>query len=63
MTYNLIKQRLENNDIIILDGAIGAELEKKGAKARYMGLDQEFISLEEVKKMKGRSLPTLIYIS
>ena len=32
MTYNLIKQRLENNDTIILDGAIGAELEKKGAK-------------------------------
>ena len=32
MSYNLIKQRLENNDIIILDGAIGAELEKKGAK-------------------------------
>ena len=32
MTYNLIKQKLENNDIIILDGAIGAELEKKGAK-------------------------------
>ena len=32
MTYNLIKQRLKNNDIIILDGAIGAELEKKGAK-------------------------------
>ena len=32
MTYNLIKQRLENNDIIILDGAICAELEKKGAK-------------------------------
>ena len=31
MTYNLIKHRLENNDIIILDGAIGAELEKKGA--------------------------------
>ena len=32
MTYNLIKKRLENNDTIILDGAIGAELEKKGAK-------------------------------
>ena len=32
MAYNLIKQRLENNDTIILDGAIGAELEKKGAK-------------------------------
>lgn len=32
MTYNLIKQRLENKDTIILDGAIGAELEKKGAK-------------------------------
>ena len=32
MTYNLIKQRLENNDTIILDGAIGAELEKNGAK-------------------------------
>ena len=32
MTYSLIKQRLENNDTIILDGAIGAELEKKGAK-------------------------------
>jgi len=32
MTYNLIKQRLENNETIILDGAIGAELEKKGAK-------------------------------
>ena len=32
MTYNLIKQRLKNNDTIILDGAIGAELEKKGAK-------------------------------
>lgn len=32
MTYNLIKQKLDNNDTIILDGAIGAELEKKGAK-------------------------------
>ena len=32
MAYNLIKQRLENNDTIILEGAIGAELEKKGAK-------------------------------
>ena len=32
MTYNLLKQRLENNDTIILDGAIGAELEKNGAK-------------------------------
>jgi S-methylmethionine-dependent homocysteine/selenocysteine methylase len=32
MSYNLIKKRLENNDTIILDGAIGAELEKKGAK-------------------------------
>ena len=32
MAYNSIKQRLENNDTIILDGAIGAELEKKGAK-------------------------------
>ena len=32
MSYNFIKQRLENNDIVILDGAIGAELEKKGAK-------------------------------
>ncbi|MDC0863551.1 homocysteine S-methyltransferase family protein [Candidatus Pelagibacter sp.] len=32
MAYNLIKQRLENKDTIILDGAIGAELEKKGAK-------------------------------
>ena len=32
MTYNLIKKRLDNNDTIILDGAIGAELEKKGAK-------------------------------
>ena len=28
MTYNLIKQRLEDNDIIILDGAIGAEFLK-----------------------------------
>ena len=32
MAYNSIKQRLKNNDTIILDGAIGAELEKKGAK-------------------------------
>ena len=32
MVYSLIKQRLENNDTIILDGANGAELEKKGAK-------------------------------
>ena len=32
MTYNLIKQRLENNDTIILDGAIGAELEKMELK-------------------------------
>ena len=32
MAYNLIKQRLENKDTIILDGAIGAELEKKGSK-------------------------------
>ena len=32
MTYNLIKQKLDSNDTIILDGAIGAELEKKGAK-------------------------------
>ena len=32
MTYSLIKQKLDSNDTIILDGAIGAELEKKGAK-------------------------------
>ena len=32
MNYNLIKNKLDNKDIIILDGAIGAELEKKGAK-------------------------------
>ena len=32
MTYNLIKKKLDNKNTIILDGAIGAELEKKGAK-------------------------------
>jgi S-methylmethionine-dependent homocysteine/selenocysteine methylase len=32
VTYNLIKKKLDNKNTIILDGAIGAELEKKGAK-------------------------------
>ena len=32
MSYKAIKQRLDNNDIIILDGATGTELERRGAK-------------------------------
>ena len=32
MTYNLIKEKLDNGKLVILDGAMGSELEKKGAK-------------------------------
>ncbi len=32
MSYGAIKQRLDNHDIIILDGATGTELERRGAK-------------------------------
>jgi len=32
VTYNLIKKKLDNKNTIILDGAIGAELEKKRSK-------------------------------
>jgi len=31
MSYSFIKQRLDQGKIIILDGGIGAELEKNGA--------------------------------
>ena len=31
MSYSLIKKKLENKEVIILDGSMGAELEKKGA--------------------------------
>ena len=32
MSYNLIKEKLDNGKLVILDGAMGSELEKKGAK-------------------------------
>ena len=32
MSYDPIKTKLENNKIIILDGGMGAELEKNGAE-------------------------------
>ena len=32
MSYNLIKEKLDNNKLVILDGAMGSELEKSGAK-------------------------------
>ena len=32
MSYKLIKEKLDNNKLIILDGAMGSELEKNGAK-------------------------------
>ena len=32
MSYSSIKEKLESNKVIILDGGMGAELEKKGAK-------------------------------
>ena len=32
MSYKLIKEKLDNGKLVILDGAMGSELEKKGAK-------------------------------
>ncbi len=32
MSYNLIQEKINEGKIILLDGGIGAELEKKGAK-------------------------------
>ena len=32
MSYNLIKEKLDNGKLVILDGAMGSELEKNGAK-------------------------------
>ena len=32
MSYNLIKEKLDNGKLVILDGAMGSELEKSGAK-------------------------------
>ena len=32
MTYNLIKEKLDHGKLVILDGAMGSELEKNGAK-------------------------------
>ena len=36
MSYKLIKEKLDNNKLIILDGAMGSELEKNGAKMDKM---------------------------
>ena len=32
MSYKFIKEKLDNNKLVILDGAMGSELEKKGAQ-------------------------------
>ena len=32
MSYNVVKEKLDKGKIIILDGGMGAELEKSGAK-------------------------------
>ena len=32
MSYQFIKEKLDNNKLVILDGAMGSELEKKGAQ-------------------------------
>ena len=32
MSYNFIKEKLDNGKLVILDGAMGSELEKNGAK-------------------------------
>ena len=32
MSYSLIKQRLDNGDIVVLDGGTGTELQLRGAK-------------------------------
>ena len=32
MSYQIIKEKLDNRKLIILDGAMGSELEKSGAK-------------------------------
>ena len=32
MSYTLIQEKIDQGKIILLDGGIGAELEKKGAK-------------------------------
>ena len=31
MSYKFIEEKLNNNKLVILDGAMGSELEKKGA--------------------------------
>ena len=32
MSYNVVKEKLDKGKIVILDGGMGAELEKSGAK-------------------------------
>ena len=32
MSYNIVKEKLENGKLVILDGAMGSELEKNGAQ-------------------------------
>ena len=32
MTYNIVKEKLDNGKLVILDGAMGSELEKNGAQ-------------------------------
>ena len=32
MSYNIVKEKLDNGKLVILDGAMGSELEKNGAK-------------------------------
>ena len=35
MTYSAIEQRLKDGQVVILDGAIGTELERLGAPMRW----------------------------
>ena len=58
MAYNSIKQRLENNNTIILDGAIGAELEKKGAKMQKLDKIKEVKVAEQSIEVDPRSKTT-----
>ena len=36
----VIKEKLDNNKLVILDGAMGSELEKKGAQMGVEGLEE-----------------------
>ena len=56
MSYSSIHEKLENKKTIILDGGMGAELEKNGAK-----MDEKMLSLIHISEptdISGSRMPS-----